>query len=222
MTGPRRTRRFAAAVLAGVLLIAVPGLLLTFPPEPVLRAAARHFLPDELQWSSVGREGSRIWIGDVRVSVGPASLSLRRVALTHSLFQGLRTRVWEFEGGDALVSASDPRWPVEMRFARGTGAWDAARRRLVLERWGSGPALISADLGWDADGRLTSALVSGEADPAALQKMISAWKPFKNTDAADAGVRRSSFEIRYDAGQLLIRVDGKPFFKAAWRLKDPF
>jgi hypothetical protein len=212
----RRLLPWAGAVVA-ILFAAV--LTLFFPPRVLLRAAADRWLPPASQWTSVGRAHTRCFVRGLVIPARPMGLRADAVTLTCSVPSGLVSGEWRFEVDRTVLLPADPRWP-ELTFRSGKGRWIAGGRRLELRDWVSEYALVNADLEWDVAGRVRLARVWGDADLSSLQKAFSAWKPLKADGFSP--VARLPFELSYQKGQFLIRVNEKPFFRASWRSDGAF
>ena len=212
----RRLLPWAGAV-AAVLLAAV--ILAFSPPKPLLQATAKNWLPPDAQWSSVGHDRGLCFIRDLEVPGRPAGFKAVDIRLTHSLLVGALSGEWRFEAERASLAPADPRWP-ELVFRSGRGRWVTAARRLELRDWTSDQARVDADLEWDAAGRIRLARIRGDADPSNLRKALGAWKMLKLDESAPHA--RLPFELFYQKGELLIRVNDKPFFKASWRSDGAF
>ncbi len=212
----RRLLPWAGAAAAVVIAAAI---LLFFPSKFLLNAAAERWLPTGSRWTSIGRDHVRFIIRDLTVPGRPAGFRAHAVTLTHSIPAGIFSGVWRFEADRAVLAPADPRW-AELVFHSGRGRWISAERRLELREWSSEHAFANADIEWDVDGHIRRARIWGNADPSDLQKTLSAWKILKVDEAAPSA--RLPFELTYQKGELLIRVNGKPFFKASWRSDGAF
>lgn len=210
--------RAAAVFVALGLVLSAAAAMLIFPPEPLLRAAARRSLPDSVVWEDAERSGTRCSLLDVEIAAsGPLRVRAERVTLTRTVLGSLLSGTWHFEARGIEIASRDGRWP-SLRIPSGAGQWSSAERRLLLPDWGASGVRVTADARWAPDGSLSEARLSGAADPGELAKLLSAWKRF----APDAAPEELPFTIVYEREKLLITVDEKPFFRASWSSNASF
>lgn len=215
----RPGRRRAAAGMACVLAFVAAAAALR-PPVFAVRAAVEHFLPPPAVWSAVGRSDGRYHVDGLSWPADAVTLTASRLTLTRVPWACIVSGAWPFEAENAKAVPSDPRWP-SLEFGSGKGRWIARSRKLELREWTSPAVFLNADVAWDASGRVDAGRIWGEADTRELARALARWKVLE-PDSGEGGSARKAFEFIYARESLLIRVNGKPFFKATWRSGGSF
>jgi hypothetical protein len=205
------SRRVRISVLAALLLSGSAGAVIIFPPDGLLRWAAKAVAHSPIEWKSSSAARGNITLHSVRYPAGSIRLEADQVVLEHGLVRCLLSGVWKVDFRGPRWVPLDSRWPP-IDFESGRAVWNSRSGILELRDWLSKLVRLDADLSFNPAGQLVGAQVRGDADPGELGKALAGWKLLK----ARSGEIRKTFNLDYKKGQLFIQVDQKPFFRASW------